>query len=167
MVAEPDARALALAREIVRVGYPEDKRETLFGAAADAMLKQMREVMLAKLNNDPAAKAIIEDSIARFVVLGKGVMTRHIPAFMEGYAHAYAREFTPAELETILAFVRTPAGSHFFLRASSILSDPTFVQANAAYLRELQPLIDDMRESLTKRLLEYYQAHPPRASVGS
>ena len=139
----------------------------MFFAAVDAMAGQLRSATMARFNNDPAAKAIMDRSLDRFLAAGKAVIGRHVPAFMDAYAQGYAREFSIAELEQLLAFVQTPAGAHYFLRSSAIIADPAFAAANTDYIRELQPLIEKMRTDLTQELGAYYASHPPKTSVGS
>ena len=162
-----DPQALAIAREIIRVGFPQEKRLALFSGVADAMVSQMKTVLFARFDNDPAARVIVERALAKYVVTAKSVLAQHIPAFMDAYAQGYAREFSPAELEQILAFVKTPAGAHFVLRGSAIISDPAFAAANQDYIRELQPVIETMRDNLTRELTEYYRQHSPKPSAAS
>lgn len=162
-----DARALATAREIIRVGYPEEKRVGMFTGVLDAMTGQMRAAMMPSLNNDPAAKAMVERKLDGFIPEGKAVMIHHIPAFMEAYAQGYAREFSQDELEQMLTFARTPAGQHFFLRSSAIIADPAFAAANQAYIRELQPLIEKMQRELVAELTAYFMKNPPKPSGNS
>lgn len=164
---EPEPRALDLGREIVRLGFPEEMRAGMFGGAVDAMTGQMRDAMLARFNNDPAARAIMDRSLDSFIVAGKEVMLRHIPAFMNAYATGYARAFPVAELEQILAFVKTPAGAHFLQRSPTILADPAFAAANQDYIRDLQPLIEQMRTKVTRELVDHFRDHPPKPSTGS
>nr|WP_246438804.1 DUF2059 domain-containing protein [Novosphingobium piscinae] len=86
---------------------------------------------------------------------------------MDAYAKGYAREFSVPELEELLTFVKTPVGSHFFLRSSAILADPAFAAANQDYIRELQPQIERMRETLTRELVEHFSKNPPKPTTGS
>lgn len=162
-----DPARLALAREIIAAGFPQDKREGLFFGAVDAMLAQMRKVMFAELGNDPGAVTIINRKLERFIGTSKGVLAAHIPALMDGMAKAYAREFSAEELAQYHAFVATPAGQHFFLRSSAIIGDPAFAAANESYMRDLQPLIAQMRDELTAEMVEYFKAHPPKGSSKS
>lgn len=159
---EIDPAALATAREIIRVGFPEEQRTAMFGQVVDSMSAQVRSAMMGPLNNDPGAKAIVERKLTQFLASGKAVMVRHIPAFMDAYAKAFAREFSPAELIAILDFVKTPAGSRFLSRSSVIVSDPAFAAANEAYLRELQPLMQAMQMELRTEMRAYLSQNPPK-----
>lgn len=162
--AERDPAALATAREIIRLGYPEERRLAMFSGVLDTLVGQMKSAVMSQLDNDPGAKAIVEHSVDRTLQSSKGVLAKHIPAFMDAYAQAYSREFTPAELDEILAFVKTPAGAHFFSRSPSMMADPAVAAANTAYMRELEPLIGQMREQMLKELMAYLAAHPPKPS---
>ena len=165
--AAPDERALALARDIVRIAYPEDKRRAMFFGTVDAMTSQMRGATMARFNNDPAAKAIMDRNLDRFIAASKPIIDRHIPDFMDAYAQGYAREFSVAELEQVLGFMKTPVGQQFLLRSTAIIGDPAFVAANQAYLRDLQPEMDRLRDQLTRELMEHFVKHPPKATTGS
>ena len=160
--AELDPQALATAREVIRVGYPEEKRVAMFNAIMDSLLKQMRSVMMADISNDPGAKALVDAKIDSFVVTGKAVLAKHIPAFMESFAQGYAREFSASELTDILGFVKTPAGSHFLARSSAIISDPAFVSANRDYMLDLQAPMHQMQTELIDELKAYFTKHPPK-----
>lgn len=162
-----DARALATAREIIRVGFPEDKRIEMFSGVVDTMTGQMRSAMMPSLNNDPVAKGMVERKLDSFIPQGKAVMVQHIPAFMDAYAQGYAREFSQAELDQILVFAKTPVGQHYFLRSSAIIADPAFAEANKAYLRELQPLVEKMQRELVAELTAYFMKHPPKPAGSS
>jgi hypothetical protein len=165
--AATSAETLALARELVATAYPEERRFAMFSATADALNGQIRNSWMGALNNDPGAKAIVERRLDRFLVEGKKVLAAHIPALMDAYAQAYAREFSRDELAQLIVFARSPAGGHFFLRSAAIISDPAFAAANQSYLRDIQPLMNVMREELTTELKGYFAAHPPKASSGS
>lgn len=162
-----DPQALATAREVIRIGYPEEKRLAMFSTALDPLLAQMRSVMMADMNNDPGAKALVDAKLDSFIVMGKGVLAKHIPSFMDAYAQAYAREFSASELNDLLAFVKTPAGGHFLSRSSALISDPAFVSANRAYMVDLQVPIRQMQYELMEELKAYFIKHPPKPSKTS
>lgn len=166
-VAAPDPERLAIAAEIVRIGYPDADREQLFFGSLDAMLAQMRGVFFAQIQNDPGAAAIINRKLDGYVVRTKTLLRAHIPSLMDAMARAYAREFSKDELLQLRAFVATPLGQHYFLRSSSILRDPDFAAANVAYMRALQPEIERMRDELMTELKAYFMAHPPKAASES
>ena len=162
-----DPAALATAREIIRIGFPEDRRAAMFGNATDALSTQMRATMMRDLDNNPGAKAIVDRHLDAYLAKGKLVLAAHIPALMDAFAVAYAHEFSRAELADLLAFVRTPTGVHFLTRSASLLSDPAVAAANSAYLRELQPLIGRMRDEMLAELVPYLAAHPSAPAHGS
>ncbi|MDF8331678.1 DUF2059 domain-containing protein [Novosphingobium cyanobacteriorum] len=162
-----DPEALALARMIISIGFPEAQRSSMFNNLLDTMTGQMRGVFSAKLDNDPRAKAIVEKHLDGFIASSRGIMNAHIPAFMDAYAQGYAREFSIPELQSILDFVKTPAGTHFFSRSSAIIADPAFVSANQDYLRDLQPNIEKMQADLIAELTAYFVEHPPKPNSSS
>ena len=162
-----DLARVAIASEVIAIGFPEDNREALFFAAVDAMLSQMRKVMFAEMNNDVGAAEIANRKIDSFIGTSKGVLSSHITALMDGMAQDYAREFSAEELAQIKAFAATSGGKHFFLRNSAIIGDPGFAAANQSYMQDLQPLIGQMRDELTAELTAYFSAHSPKLSTKS
>ncbi len=166
-IAAPDPVRLALAREVIATGFPEDKREDLFFGAIDAMLKQMRKVMFAEMHNDPGVTAIANRKIDGFIGASKSALRTHIPALMDGMAQGYAREFSGEELAQFRAFAATSGGQHFFQRSSAIIGDPGFAAANESYLHDLQPMIGKMREELTAELRAYFAKDPPKSTTKS
>ncbi|MGV3510685.1 MAG: DUF2059 domain-containing protein [Novosphingobium sp.] len=162
-----DPAKVEVARQIIATGYPVDKREAIFSNAIDAMLVQMRSTMLSSLKNDPGAEKLVNTKVDSFIGESKTILNGHIPALMDAMAQAYSREFSLAELAELKAFASTPTGQHFFLRNSAVLSDPSFRAANEAYMRELMPTIDKMREAIIRDLTAYFAKHPPKPSSGS
>lgn len=162
-----DPAKVEIARQIIATGFPVGKREAIFGNAIDAMLVQMRSTMLLSLKNDPGAERLVNSKIDSFVLESKTILNGHIPALMDAMAQAYSREFSLAELSELRAFADTPAGQHFFLRSSAVLSDPSFRAANEAYMRDLMPTIDKMREETVRDLMAYFAKNPPKPSSGS
>ncbi len=162
-----DPARLVIAREIVAIAFPADKREAIFGNAIDAMLEQMRATMFSSIKNDPGAEKIVNGKVDGFVTGSKIILRRHIPLMLDAVAQAYTREFNETELVELHAFARTDTGMHFLQRSSAVMSDPSFKAANEAYMRDLMPSIESMRTDLLKDLTRYFMEHPPKASTDS
>lgn len=157
--AEPAAEEIALARQIVELGYPPEQREELFFGAMDQMTAQMRKGSLATMEaKDPGAIAILDRWLANYLADGKVVLRRHLPVIMNGITQSYASLFTEQELRDILAFVSTPSGKSFFVQSSNILSQPAFAEANQAYMTDVLAGLPAARAALMKELAEYYAA---------
>lgn len=162
-----DPARLVIARDIVAIAFPADKREAIFGNAMDAMLDQMRATMFSSMNNDPGAEKIVNGKVDGFVAGSKLILRSHIPLMLDAVAEAYTREFTEAELTEMRTFAKTDTGRHFFQRSSAVMSDPSFKAANEAYMRDLMPSIEKMRTELVEELTAYLMEHPPKSSSES
>ena len=111
-----DPAKLALARQIVDNGFPEDTREAIFFGTVDQMTEQMREASLANLGTqDPGVIAVFDQWLADYLVDSKQVLRNYIPRMMDALAQSYAVMFTKTELRDIAAFVSTPSGQRFIL----------------------------------------------------
>ena len=155
--AESDRAArLALAREIIAIGFPEADREQLFFGAINEMTRQVRQAALARIEKpDPGALSIIDKWIAAQILRQRTILVRHIPALMDGMARGYAELFTAEELRGVHAFVQTPAGLTFFLKSSQITAQPAFAEANQAYMREILLGTPDAQAELIEQLSAY------------
>lgn len=153
---ETSATAMALASQIVDLGYPEDNREELFFAAMDQTVSQMRLAVAPSLPSDDAgAIAILDEWIVEYTGESKEVLRKHIPAIMNGMTQAYAKIFTVEELTDILAFVETPSGKKFFELSPAVLGEPSFANANQKYMDETMSMLRPAQEVLMSRLQQY------------
>ena len=149
--------AMSLAAEIVRIGYPKDKREALFFGTMDATVVQMREAIAPSLpKNDPAVLAILDDWIVEYTEESKLVLRKHIPAIMVGMTKAYASIFTHEELSDILAFVKTRSGQRYFEMSPAVLGEKGFADANQRYLDESVAMLGPAQKELQARLQDYF-----------
>ncbi|MEM7664590.1 MAG: DUF2059 domain-containing protein [Pseudomonadota bacterium] len=150
---------LALARQIVDFGFPEETREEIFFATNDQMEAQVREAVLKSMpEQDDGAIAILDEWLGEVNAKGKVILRRHIPTLMDGLTKSYAVMFTETELEDILAFVSTPSGQRFFELSAAVLGEPNFAAANQAYMDEAFAELPASQNELTERLLEYFAA---------
>ena len=145
-----EARETALATQIVELGYPEDQRVAMFGGAIDAMSSQMLAAMPE--NMPPAVLAIVKDEQASFNASAKQVLESHIPDLMSALAVAYRDEFSEAELEELLVFMKSPVGRGFFVRSTKLIENPRFAAANQAYMQEIVGMMPDMQARLKSRI---------------
>ncbi|MGB3470103.1 MAG: DUF2059 domain-containing protein [Erythrobacter sp.] len=149
--------AMSLAAEIVRIGYPEEKREALFFGTMDATVVQMRGAIAPSLpKDDPAVLVILDEWIAEYTQESKLVLRKHIPAIMVGMTQAYATIFTLEELDDILAFVTTPSGQRYFELSPAVMGEKGFADANQRYLDESVAMLGPAQKELQSRLQEYF-----------
>ncbi|MEL7445150.1 MAG: DUF2059 domain-containing protein [Pseudomonadota bacterium] len=150
--------AMTVATEIVDLGYPEAEREALFFATMDQMVGQMRIAIAPTLpQDDPGAVAILDDWITEYTAESKEVLRKHIPSIMAGMTSAYAKIFTLQELNDILAFVQTPSGKRFFALSPAVVGEPSFADANQAYMDESMEMLAPAQTELIGRIMEYLE----------
>lgn len=155
-VEAPSDVELALAKQIIDLGFPEDTRETLFFGAMDQMMIQTREATLKAYQlEDEGAIAVLDQWTVDYMEENKEVLRSHIPSLMQGMVASYAVIFTRKELEDILAFVSTPSGQRFFELSPAVMAEPNFALANQAYMNEIQANLPEAMEDLFGRLQEY------------
>ena len=71
------ADEVAIARQIIDLGFPEERREAMFFATVDQMTMQMRESVLANIEEqDPGAIAILDEWLAEYIADGN-FKTKH------------------------------------------------------------------------------------------
>ena len=156
-----DPARLALGRQVVAVMYPPDKREAMMSDMVSALMGQIRGgTQLPPMFSEPGLKAIMDRAFASMPARLMPVISRHLPRMHEAIAAAYAREFTQAELNEIVAFARTPAGQHYFQRSGGLLSDRDVAAANTAYLGEAQQLNQQFSAQVKQEVTEYLNKHP-------
>ncbi len=116
---------LAVALQILAIGMPPEKRSQLFGSLVDSLVEQSRKSSESLgLTKDKDFQAVMDRSTQRMWDEMKPIMNAALPDIFENMARAYAREFSIDDLNALLAFVKTPAGQHFFERAPMILRLP-------------------------------------------
>lgn len=153
---ETAATKLNLAREIIALGYPEETREEMFFAVMDQMSGQVRQSVLGSIDvEDAGAIAIIDSWLAERQEESKALISRHLPAMMEGFAAAHADAFSEQELRDIRAFVGTPSGQGYLARSTSLGTHPAFTAASQAYLDESFGNLEEEMGVLMQRLQEY------------
>ena len=153
-----DPTSVAVARQILTIAFPVEKRSQMFTSIMDSIVEQGRKSLedLGQ-SKDKDFQAIIDRSQRRMFDQLKVAMTAALPDYFESFAHAYARDFSPDDLAAILAFAKTPAGQRYFERAPLILKDPD-VQASGQRMmaQMLAKMPDIIREN--KQDIEDYVA---------
>lgn len=161
VVAESDARGLAVAKDVVEIAFPPESRAKLFESVMNPLVAQMRAARMTTAGNqsDPGLDEITDRYIARALAEVREDLVVNAPGLFAAMARAYARNFSLSELVEIKAFVATPTGAKYIQRSSSVLSDPEVAACNTAYLQRLnqkvaaarQPLVDEIAAYLKKK----------------
>ncbi len=97
----------------------------------------------SRFTNDKAFQALLDRSNLRMFDAMKATINAALPDYFESMARAYARQFSPDDLQVILTFATTPAGQHYFAESTNILKDP---DVQAAGQRMTAKLIEKMPE---------------------
>lgn len=152
------ATQMALAREVIDLGFPPETRMDTMVGVADQLIGQLM-ASNPSLKTDPKLRAVMDRFRQRVVAVTRETLAVHIDGMMEAMAQAYAESFTAGELAALHAFVSTPEGRGMLTRMSDINSHPTYAAANQAYINDymlrvpglqqelMQDVADTMRES--------------------
>ena len=153
-----DPAALALAHQILSIGIPAEKRSQMFASLMDSIVDQSRKATEnLGLTKDKDFQVVMDRSVQRMWDQMKPIMNAALPDIFESMARAYAREFSTDDLNAVLAFVKTPAGQHFFEHSPMILKDPDVQAANQRMTAQLVAKLPEiMREN--KQDIEDYVA---------
>lgn len=155
------ADELAVADNIILVMFPLEEREAIFRDMMQEVASQFAEgAMKAPVFEEPGIRAIMEEFLDGLPERLMPIVNKHMPSMLKATAVAYTREFSLEELEAIYAFSQTDAGSHYFRKATSLLSDPAVAASNAAYFEELQAQQGSIREEMQAKLMEFLLANP-------
>ena len=153
-----DPAALALAHQILDIGFPAEKRSQMFASVMDSLMRQSRKATEnLGLTKDKDLQALMNRSTQRMWDQMKPIMNAALPDIFESMAHAYARQFSTDDLNAILAFVKTSAGQHFFERAALILKDPDVQAANQRMVAQLMGKMPEILRQ-NKQDIEDYAA---------
>jgi hypothetical protein len=149
---------LALARQVVDTAFPVAMREKMLLAGAEAGAAQVRQALLANVpQRDHAVILIIDRWTDSFLADGAPILRRHIPLLMNGFAQAYAYQFSEQELRDLLAFASTRSGQAFFSRSSEVMNDPALAAANQAYMQEVFSRLPEAQANLQKQLQTHFE----------
>ncbi|MBO9498468.1 MAG: DUF2059 domain-containing protein [Novosphingobium sp.] len=133
-----DPASVALAHRIVDLAFPPEKRKAMFAGVMDALVNQMRGAMAAaNPDGDKELATIVDHSVQRMFEQMQPIINAHLPDYFDAMANAYARAFSPDELQQLLAFASTQTGQHFFERSTTLLKDPDVIAANQRMTGEL------------------------------
>jgi hypothetical protein len=168
-----DPASLALAQQILTIAFPPANRSKMYASVMDSIVEQTRKTMdTASLTGDKEFQAILDRSSKRMMDQLRATMDASIPDYFESFARAYARDFSSDDLNAILAFVKTPAGQHYFERAPTLLNDPDVQASNQRMMNQLvaklpeitRQNMQDVQDYIARKAKEKKTAAP--ASIG-
>ena len=148
--------ALAIAHQILDIGIPVEKRSQMFSSLLDSLNAQViKSTENLGLTKDKDFQALLTRTQQRMWDQMKPVMSAALPDIFESMARAYAREFSIDDLSALLAFVKTPAGQHFFERAPLILKDPDVQAANQRAMTQFMGKLPEIMRQNKQDIEEY------------
>ncbi|MFW2350632.1 DUF2059 domain-containing protein [Qipengyuania sp.] len=157
----PPAEEMVEAKAIIDAMFPPSTRDQQMRQMMSDIVKQMRTgVMQNPVFADPGMAKIASDFLESVPDALMPLVRQHFPDILEATATAYTREFSLDELKEIHAFAQTPAGQHYFSRATALLGDPAVARANETYMTAVHALQASETEKLRTKTLEYLKAHP-------
>jgi hypothetical protein len=159
-----DPVSLDLAHQIITIAFPPEKRSQMYASMMDAIMGQARANVESKLGTgDKDLDAIVGRSMDRMYADMKANLNAAIPDYFESFARAYARDFSRDDLQAILAFVKTPAGQHYFSRVPELLKDPDVQAANQRLMEKMLAKMPEL-EAQTLRDIQDYVAKQKKKS---
>ncbi len=158
-----DPERLAISEQIIEIAFPPAERETRTHSLVSTMRDQFTASVDLNTVEDPGLRKIFEDYFASIPDALKPAVNAFIPKQMNAVAHAYARLFTKAELEDVLAFAKTPHGATFMQHSMDVMSDPEVAAANTAYMKDVMALTQTMTADLKAKITAYMKEHPEAA----
>jgi hypothetical protein len=151
-----DPVALDLAHQIIAIAFPPEKRSQMYASIMDSIMDQTRKNVESKLGTgDADLDAVLDRSLQRMHDQMKVTMNASIPDYFESFARAYARDFSRDDLQAVLAFVKTPAGQHYFARAPELLKDPDVQAANQRLMEKLLAKLPELQAQTLRDVQDY------------
>lgn len=151
---------LVVARSIVTIAFPPDRRQAMMDKIMNTILAQMKAGMSLDTITDPGLRQIMLDYINGVPHMLRPATSAFIPKQMEAIAQAYTHMFSLSELHDIVAFAQTPSGQTFLQRSTDVLSDPTVAEVNSVYFKEAGAI---SRQGAEQLKMAYIKAHPEAA----
>jgi hypothetical protein len=164
-ISEPEPARLALAREVVDLGYPPKARTAMFDDVMDTMMVQMKNSTFNNADpilNEPGVRTIMDRHLNTILTETKVNIAEFSPKLFEAYAKAFARSYTLDELKELRTFFSTSTGSKLLIQQSKMLSDPDVAIANTEYMKKTFALMPKMQKQLSADLMEYLKKNPPK-----
>ncbi len=129
-LAEPSPERIAAATRLMDQMMPPAQREMMVAGMVEAMLNNIASGVMNNgplkqvFEQTPAARPVFERFLARQRDLAQLSMRQNLPSMIDAMAIAYARRFTPAQIEDMAVFFATPTGQAYANESLSIMSDP-------------------------------------------
>jgi hypothetical protein len=151
-----DPTSLAVARQILTIAFPPEKRAKMY----DSMMRSIVDQSFRNMDNlgtpqDKDFQKLVDRGTRRMFDRLTAIMIASLPDYYESMAHAYARLLSRDDLDALLAFVKTPAGEHYFDRVSSILKDPDVQAAGQRVVAQMMDKAPEITREQKRDIDEY------------
>ncbi len=161
---QPAPERIAAATRLMDLMMPPAQREAMMAGMVEAMLGNITSGIMNNgplkqvFETRPEARPVFERFVARQRNLAQQSMRQNLPTMIEAMAIAYARRFTPAQIEDMAIFFATPTGQAYATESIAIMSDPAVASWQQRVLAqdlermpaEMTRLAAEMREIANK-----------------
>lgn len=100
---------------------------------------------------DETDRAGAQQLFDRVLVKAAPIVREHLMSIREVTAFVYAREFSSAELQGMIAFAQTPTGKHYFTREHFIDLDPAILVQQQMLQEALLPVFTDVNKEMCQQ----------------
>ena len=126
-----DPARLAAARGLIDEIFPPKRREAMIDSMLRPMMANIRRVVAespkfgAGSNANSTSDVIIDQFMRDQEKTMFTQLHESLPGMVDAMAHAYARNFTVAQLTDLKQFFTTPAGQAYVEKVPKIMGDPS------------------------------------------
>jgi hypothetical protein len=153
----PTPGRLALARRVMDVVLPPARREAMVTDMTASIYRSMvtglesDPELSAMMQRKPRAAEVFRTFLDREQATGIAQLKADLPAMIEAMARAYARLFTEAQMQDMLAFFSTPTGAAYLERAPMVMADPDVsAWMSSSMAKTMKRLPDRMKALMTE-----------------
>ena len=156
-----DPSTLEIANKIVAIALPPASRMEMIDRVTSSMMKSMQASCDRMPGmQDPGFKAIIDDFLSSSIATSHTAVEPLMPELTAAMAQGYTRVFTREDLEQVLAFAQTPAGTRYLQRSANLMQDPGVQAVFSKLVSAVQERQAGSVKALKARIADYLAAHP-------
>lgn len=166
----PDAATLSKAREVLTVMHADDLTRKTLASQMQAMVGGFSQRLIAsgefppEMAKDPEFQAIMQHFIERLMNAVTASFNAKMPELLDKMAGIYARNFTVAEMNDMIAFYRTPTGQAMLEKMPAVSAEGATVGRDLAMAPAMQAAKDALPQLMTE-LKAWADKHPQAAGA--
>lgn len=156
---EPTPDRLAASRQLIETLYPASEREAFFESMIAPMMENMVKGLRANpeitkaFETLPESRPIFDRYIADVRAISMQNMKDSLPAQMDAFTRAYARQFSVEQLQELTRFFSTPTGRAYLVKVPAVVNDPDVAKLQRESMQSsfarLQPRMEQMIDELS------------------